>query len=106
MTEIEKAFREGYRLGYDQGSDDATGYDWGVYSHPETKRREAEEHWQQSDTKAHEQNNARPHNAEDSSGSADAAPAQRAAPQDEAQGLAALPLLDPSQEQVETPTHH
>ena len=51
-AELEKAWREGYALGYERGSDDATAYEWGTARGPKTKARNEEEEWIGSETKA------------------------------------------------------
>ncbi len=52
LAAVERAYRDGYRDGYCQGENDQSDYDWGHSKHSETKKREAEEAWESSATKA------------------------------------------------------
>ena len=50
-TMIEKAFDEGYREGYNNGSSDATAYERGSSKHADTCARERRAAWKDSDAK-------------------------------------------------------
>ena len=49
---IRQAWDEGYTTGYEAGTDDEIGNDRGCPKHPDTKQREKEQAWQDSETKA------------------------------------------------------
>lgn len=51
-TEVEAAFREGYKAGYNNGGSDAASYEWGGGSkHAATLLRDETSEWEQSDAK-------------------------------------------------------
>lgn len=50
VTQIEKAWREGYSAGYHNGSNDASHYEWGGGSNKSTERDKNEE-WNDSEAK-------------------------------------------------------
>lgn len=49
--ELEKAWREGYDSGYNNGSNDAHAYEWGSGSNKRTAR-DKDDEWNGSETKA------------------------------------------------------
>lgn len=50
-AELEKAWREGYAAGYNNGSNDAHAYEWGSGSNKRTTR-DKDDEWNVSETKA------------------------------------------------------